>query len=345
MGWAGGGDEAGGSNGTGTAEAFERGRGAAGAAGAGTVGATRAAKELDLRRGEFELAVQLGHIRTVLAARGGRRLVERAEIDRLRAAGGFPDALRERVRTVGTAEGARLLSVSPGRFTRLARAGYITPMRFYLNRYRVIVWLYVADELRAFAAGEPALLVGRFPKAVGETAGPEEDRRGRNWRARRVGHLLRRSADPWERAAVIGAVLGAARLAEAVPDPYERAYLNRLRPILAPAHPESEAARAAVQGVLLAGHPDEVRWYRASLTVLLEEARLAKAAPRPGAAPGPASASAPEPAPDTEVRPDCRPQEPPTARAPEVPRRGGRGSLLTRLGVRNERNPGLGAAR
>jgi hypothetical protein len=360
-GGAGGANGAGGSDGTRPIGAAGHGPGQAGSASvrsapagsavAGAVGATRAAKELELRRGEFELAVQLGHVRTVLAAPVGRRLVERAEIDRLRAAKGFPEALRERVRTVGTAEAARSLAISPGRFTRLARAGYITPVRFYLNRYRAIVWLYAAAELREFAAGEPALLVGRFPKAAGDSGGPEEDRRGRNWRARRVGHLLRRSTDPWERTAVIGAVLGAAKLAEAVPDPYERAYLNRLKPIMAPAHPESEAARAAVREVLLAGHPDELRWYRASLTVLLEEARSVRAAPVPGAAaPGPASlasapGSGPGSGPGAEGRPDGRPPGPPAARAPEVPRRGGRGMFLSRLAGRKEKHPALGAAR
>ncbi|MFF3246426.1 DUF6397 family protein [Streptomyces sp. NPDC002870] len=92
----------------------------------------RAAQELNLKRGELDLAVQLGHIRTTPGASGGPPRIDRQEVDRLRGAEGFPDALRERVRTVGTIEGARLISISPARFTRLARTGHCIPIRFYL---------------------------------------------------------------------------------------------------------------------------------------------------------------------------------------------------------------------
>ncbi|MFF3752353.1 DUF6397 family protein [Streptomyces sp. NPDC002018] len=245
-----------------------------------TVGVVRAARELELKRGEFELAAQLGHIRTLAGPGAGRRQVSRQEIDRLRAAEGFPEALRERARTVGTAEGAELLTVSPGRFTRLARAGFIVPVRFYLNRYRAIVWLYPADEVRTFATREPALLTGRLPRPLRLGADPEEDRRPRTWRGRRIGHLLRESGDPWERAAVVGCVLDPALLAELVPDPHERAYVNRLRPDLAPGRPESDAARATVRPLLVAEHPDEIRWHRASLDTFLAEARRTRPAPR-----------------------------------------------------------------
>lgn len=137
-----------------------------------TLAAGRAAQELRLKRGEFELAAQLGHVRTVGGLVSGRRRVARGEIERLRRSPGFPEALRERVRTVGTAEGAELLGVSSGRFTRLARAGYLVPVRFYLNRYRAVVWLYLAEDLRLFASGEPGLLTGRLPRTrTGEGAG------------------------------------------------------------------------------------------------------------------------------------------------------------------------------
>lgn len=200
-----------------------------------TVGVDRAAQELELRRGEFALAAQLGHIRTIAGAAAGRRQVARQEIDRLRAADGFPGALRERVRTVGTAEAAELMSVSPARFTRLARAGFVAPVKFYLNRYRAVVWLYLADDLRAFVATEPVLLTGRFPETLRAGLDAGEDRRPRNWRGRRIGLLLHESEDAWERAAIAGCVLDPAHLAELVRDPYERAYLNRLRPDLAQA--------------------------------------------------------------------------------------------------------------
>lgn len=93
----------------------------------------RAAQELGLKRGELDLAVRLGHVRATPGASGGPPRIDRQEVDRLRAADGFPDALRERVRTVGTMEGAELVSISPARFTRLARTGHFTPVRFYLT--------------------------------------------------------------------------------------------------------------------------------------------------------------------------------------------------------------------
>ncbi|MFJ2212044.1 DUF6397 family protein [Streptomyces sp. NPDC101062] len=286
----------------------------------GGVGLIRAARELQLKRGEFELATQLGHIRTEAGTAGGRRQVSRREIERLRAAEGFPDALRERVRTVGTAEGAALMSVSPGRFTRLARAGFVAPVNFYLNRYRTVVWLYLADELRACAAGDPRLRVGRLPRGLCAGVDESDDRRPRNWRGRRIGHLLHESEDPWERVAVVGCVLDAAHLAELVRDPYERAYLNRLAPDLFRPYPESEAARSAVGRLLLADHPDEIGWHRASLETFLTEARLARPAPR---------------------------AEGPTTRAEGAgpPFGGPLGGLLTRLRARRERGPGpVGAA-
>lgn len=298
----------------------------AGAAGTGSprsVGVVRAGQELSLRRGEFELAVQLGLIRTTVVAGSGRRQVAGDEIDRLRAAEGFPDALRERVRTVGTAEGALLMSVGPGRFTRLARAGYVTPVRFYLNRYRAIVWLYLAEELRAFAVAEPDVLAGRLPR-VGGPAG-EEDRRPRNWRGRRVGQILQASGDPWERAAVIGSVLDAGQLAEAVRDPYERAYLNRLAPALVPGRAESEAARTTIRRLAVADGPDEIRWHRAGLGALLEEARRVRPAPRPGPVPVPVGGCAPGPGPEYQAA------DAPMVRSSGPPRERGRSGLLTWL--------------
>lgn len=131
------------------------------------VGADRAARELVLMRGEFELAVELGHVGVTTRGPLGRRRVARSEIDRLRSAEGFPERLRERVRTVGAARGAELMGISPGRFTRLARAGLLTPARFYLNRYRAVVWLYLVEELTVFAAAEPLLLRGRLRRRCG----------------------------------------------------------------------------------------------------------------------------------------------------------------------------------
>ncbi|MGX1220415.1 hypothetical protein RKD42_001674 [Streptomyces ambofaciens] len=113
---------------------------------------SRAARELGLRRSDFDLAVQLGRIRTVPDDAGGGWRVPRDEIDRIRAADGFPEVLRAGVRAVGTTEGAALMDVTTARFTRLARLGLLVPVKFYVNRYRAVVWLYLAEELRQFAA-------------------------------------------------------------------------------------------------------------------------------------------------------------------------------------------------
>lgn len=84
---------------------------------AASLAQSRAARELGLKRGEFELAVRLGRVRTVPAADGGRRRVAREEIERVRDTAGFPDSLRERVRAVGTTEGAGLMDITTARFT------------------------------------------------------------------------------------------------------------------------------------------------------------------------------------------------------------------------------------
>lgn len=241
----------------------------------------RAAQELNLKRGELDLAVQLGHIRTTPGASGGPPRIDRQEIDRLRGAEGFPDALRERVRTVGTIEGARLISISPARFTRLARTGHCIPIRFYLNRYRAVVWLYLAEEISEFALAHPALLSGRTPPALRTMLDAGEDRRARNWRGRRLGLLLRRTEDPWERAAAIASVLDPVAVGEVVPDPYERSRLRVLRPELVAGRPESQAGRELVERLLLADHPDEILWHRVSLAQALREARELRPAPRP----------------------------------------------------------------
>ncbi|TQK50441.1 hypothetical protein FBY35_0772 [Streptomyces sp. SLBN-118] len=292
----------------------------------------RAAQELGLKRGELDLAVQLGHVRTMPDASGDPPRFDRQEIDRLRGAEGFPDALRERVRTVGTMEAAGLLSISPARFTRLARTGHFTPVRFYLNRYRAVVWLYLAEELREFALAHPALLSGRTPPELRVLLDAGEDRRARNWRGRRLGLLLRVTEDPWQQAATIGSVLDSATVAEVVTDPYERSYLRVLRPELVPGRTGTPAAREVVERLLRADHPDEILWHRVSLAHALREARELRPAPRPDAR--------------SEARPLGR--EVPVRSRPEpglgpvaVAHRGGRSphgrGLLARLRLRKER--------
>ncbi|MEV5971422.1 DUF6397 family protein [Streptomyces sp. NPDC051921] len=263
--------------------------------GAPTVAPGRAAQELALKRDEFQLAVQLGMVRTVPGSEPGtadgplgdptRGRVARSEIERLRGAPDFPDGLRERVRSVGTAEGARLLAVTHDRFARLARTGHFSPVRFYVNRYRAVVWLYPAADLGEFALTHPGLLTGRLPLDVRTRADGREDWRPRNWRARRLGMLLRSSGDPWVRAAAIASLLDPIHVAEVIDDPFERAYLDRFRPTPPSWRPNAPAAREIADRLLVADDPDEILWHRMSLALALDEARADRQAPMPGAAP------------------------------------------------------------
>ncbi|MFE5074896.1 DUF6397 family protein [Streptomyces halstedii] len=302
--------------------------GPAAAGPAATVASGRAAQELGLKRGEFELAVHLGLIGTETPPGGGNPRVRRAEIDRIRATAGFPDSLRDRVRTAGTAEAAALLGISPVRFTGLARVGCVSPVAFYLNRYRAVVWLYLVEELTAFAAREPELLGGRTPDGMRAVLKAGCDRRARNWRAHRTGRLLSRTADPWARAAVRASALDSVQLAGV-----ERAYLVRTRPAGAFGRPGSVSGREAMEQLMLADEPDEILWCRVNLVTELDRARESRPAPRPG-----------------DDRPRCGPAAvPPGLRVPPRPvgreGRGGHGRpagprrpglrlrLLSRLGL------------
>jgi hypothetical protein len=291
---------------------------------------SRAARELGLKRREFDLAVHLGCVRTVPDEGGGGRRVDRDEIDRLRNDAHFPDTLRERVRAVGTADGAKLMDVTPTRFTRLARLGLVTPVNFYLNRYRAVVWLYLADELRQFAAGKDSalLLTGRTSRSLRDQLEAGLDLRPRNWRGRQLGFLLRLADEPWARAAVVASFLDPAQVAEIVNDPYERAYLNRFRPEL-PAHgvPGSPAAGLA-ERIMTADDPDEIGWLRADLTRTLAEARDHRPAPRPRPEQVPLSYGELEP----EAVRSVPPQQDSHPQAPERTR-----GLLSRLRGRNPR--------
>ncbi|MFE0041856.1 DUF6397 family protein [Streptomyces albireticuli] len=235
----------------------------------------RAARELELKPREFELAVQLGLVRTFTAGPGGRRRIAREEIDRHMGAPGFPETLRTRVWVVGTSEGAELMGISPARFGRLARAGCFAPVRFYVNRYRAVVWHYLATDLVDFADASPELLTGRTPAALRDALEEREDRRARGWRARRLDQLLALTDDPWERAAATASVLGPEQLADAVPDPYERARVSELRPELSAVRADTQLVRAVVERVTLATDPGEIAWYREQLTAALARARAA----------------------------------------------------------------------
>ncbi len=224
--------------------------GGEGAAADMPVGGVQAAGELGLSRAEFARAVQLGIVRAGSPAVGGAARYARAELDRVRSAESPPGALRAR----------------GSRFTRLARCGHITPVGYRINRYRAVVWLYLAAELRGFAAREPGMLRGIAPPEDRELMAARADLRPRKWRGRHVGLLLRRTTDPWERAAVLASVLPDDEVRAAVPDPAERIVLAALAPRV-------PAAAAVALGLLKAGPPEEVHWYRTSLDFALTGAR------------------------------------------------------------------------
>ncbi len=279
----------------------------AGAAG-GTLALGRAARELGLKRSEVDIAAQLGFLRTVVDDGGGGRRVTRAEIDRLRAEKGFPEALRDRVCAVGSKAAAEILGVPPSRFMRLARLGLVTPVKFTLNRYRAVIWLYPAAELRQFAADErnAPWLTGRIPEDLRRRLDAGLDLRPRNWRGRHLGFLLRQAEDPWSRAAAPASLLDPLQVAEIVQDPYERAHLHFHRPARADhGSPDSPAARITAR-IMTADDPDEIAWLRTDLQQCLIEARAHRLAPRPRRKLPPSAAR--HKAPATSERPAPRPR-------------------------------------
>ncbi|MGP3977636.1 DUF6397 family protein [Streptomyces sp. 8N114] len=297
-----------------------------------------AAKELGLRPREFELAVQTEEVRTVPGPPGGPRRVPRQELERVKRAPDFPGGLRERLRVMGAGESSELLDISPSRFARLARAGCFVPAGFYVNRYRTVVWLYRAEELREFAENNPRLLTGRLPTGMRARLEAGTDHRARRWRWRRVRQLTRHAVGFWEQAAVRASVLDDTTLTKAVPDPGERARLRRLRPRFLEVRSVSEATRDILKELCLAEGEEEIRWYRFLLDADLEAARAAEAVPTTsarrilagsGAVPHPGERLTIQPVPETTGRPDpgtARPVAgPPTT---PVPRK--RWSLLRR---------------
>ncbi|MDT0393352.1 MULTISPECIES: DUF6397 family protein [Streptomyces] len=246
------------------------------------VGTGRAARELGLKPTEFDLAVQLGRVRTTTGGGGGRR-VARAEIERLRAGPGFPESLHRSVRAVGTTEGAALIGVTKTRFTRLARLGLLVPVKYYLNRYRAVVWLYLAEELSLFTTdGENVpLLTGRTPESLRSQLDTGIDLRPRNWRTRQLGFLLRQADGPWERAGAVASLLDPQHVSEAVQDACDRSHLNRFRrPPPSHGAPGSPAADLAEE-LMTAQDPDEIAWLQTDLRRLTHEARTRRPAPRP----------------------------------------------------------------
>jgi hypothetical protein len=252
---------------------------------------SRAARELQLRRGEFDLAVRLGRIRTFAEpARGPelpgmlvpRRRVDRAEIDRLQAAPGFPESLRASVRTDSAAQGAGQMSITTTRFTRLARLGLLVPVTFYVNRYRTVVWLYLAQELEAFAEAQNNrhLLTRPLPGAMRAQLDAGTDLRARSWRARHAGFLQRLAEGSWACVAVTASLLDEDEVEDIVDDPHERAYLDWLKPPRPDPSPPGSPAAQVVDELIKADDPDEVDWLRVNLAVGLAKARNERPAPR-----------------------------------------------------------------
>ncbi|WP_338485932.1 DUF6397 family protein [Streptomyces sp. SCSIO 75703] len=249
-----------------------------------SVAPSRAARELGLKRIEWDIAVQQGRVRTVSdETERGRRRVTRAEIERLRAEEGFPEALREEVRTVGTTEGAALMEITKARFTRLARLGLLVPVAFHLNRYRAVVWLYRAEDLRQFAADErnTALLRRRMPEGLREQLDAGLDLRPRNWRGGYLGRLLRQCETPWQRAAAVASLLDPVHVSDVVKDPHERSHLHALRPASPAQGPPGSPAAHIIESITTAGEGDETDWLRADLAAETGTARRHSPAPRP----------------------------------------------------------------
>ncbi|SCK08794.1 hypothetical protein H181DRAFT_00403 [Streptomyces sp. WMMB 714] len=240
------------------------------------VAMSTAARELGLRPKMLELAVQIGEIRSEGGAKDQRR-VPREELARLKESAGFPQSFEERLRVVDAGEGAELLGICTARFARLARGGCFSPVRFYVNRYRAVVWLYLARELEAFAGRRPELLTGAVPRGLRMLLSEGVDYRPRHWRGRRVGQLCRQaSGRPWEVAAARSAVLTPEVLRVAVPDVGERALLQSLRPELMVVRGESSATREVAEGLCVAEAEDEILWHRLMLEAELQDARAAQ---------------------------------------------------------------------
>ncbi|TWV58091.1 hypothetical protein FRZ03_01305 [Streptomyces misionensis] len=209
--------------------------------------------------------------------------MERAELDRLRAQDGFPDTFSDRVRTVGTVDGAALMGIPAGRFTRLARLGLLVPVSFYINRYRTVVWLYLAEELKQFAAvaDNAHLLKGRTPETLRSQLTDGVDLRARNWRMRQLGCRLRQADGPWARAGAVAALLPPVEVADIVQDPYERARVNRCRPALPGQTLSGTSAGHLAERITTAQDADEIEWLRSELARCVEEARALSPATRP----------------------------------------------------------------
>ncbi|CAM5674564.1 hypothetical protein STENM327S_00154 [Streptomyces tendae] len=196
--------------------------------------------------------------------------------------------LRAGVRTVGTTQGAALMEVTTARFTRLARLGLLVPVTFYVNRYRAVVWLYLAEELRQFRADErnTALLKGRTPEGLrdrlGKTCVLATGGEG-TWDSCSVRRTTRGPGPRrWRRCSTPPTSRTSSRIpTRALPS-------RRFRPVPAThGSPGSPAAQLAEE-IATAADPDEVDWLRSDLAAALDTARRHRPAPGPARRAGPA---------------------------------------------------------
>lgn len=261
-----------------------------------TLTLNRAREELGLPFAEFELALQLGEIATVTDRGAERPRVPEAELARLRGQDGGIEALLSRIELVNTTAAADLLGVGRDRMLRLTRAGSVRPVRWYVNRYRALVWLYLAGELREFAVARPSLLAGRLPAELRAAEAEGVDLRPRGWRSRQVTRLVKDAPGPWEEAAVWAALLGPEVTDGAVPDPHERRRLRGIHTLLPYGRPGPLAGTALIRRLTVADAPDEVATGLLALADALSRARAGeRVPPRPprppyepwGAPPGP----------------------------------------------------------
>jgi len=261
-----------------------------GASGA-LVSLRRARDALGLDHGQFELARQLGEVRTVACGPGSWK-VSAEEVARLTGVGDRPAGLRSRLRLVSSAGGARLVGTGRDRFTRLATVGCVRPVSWYVNRYRALVWLYPAEELSRFATENPGLLTGRLRGAFREALERGVGRRGRRWREWWAGQLVGEARNAWAEAAVWSALLGPEITDDAVPDGEERTHPCRLRAAL-PSGGPATAPPELVRRVTTATHPDEIASGLSALTEALGRARVASRTPLTRPPAPPASAAVP----------------------------------------------------
>src|SRR5882757_5871194 len=271
----------------------------------------RARDELGLEYDEFDVAVQVGEVPTVVCGPGQWK-VPAETVARMRTEAGHPQPLLDRLRLVSSDEGARLLGTTRDRFVRLAKAGYVRPVRWYVNQYRAVVWMYLARELPEFAERSPALLRGRLPAGLRDAVAEGEDQRARSWRLRRTAQLVRDACEAWEEAAVWAALLGPEIVGEAVPDVYERAYLRRLREALPPGRP-GRATPEQIRELTTADHPDEIALALVALADALGRARSQRPAPRPSLPPPLVPPSVPPSVPASSLSASPPPVQPPVA--------------------------------